>query len=83
MSAMGRAIQSLYLVLSVMGWCWWHALRRKPIQCLLGRKSLRTDRHAINQLKKGEFLWMGEAVTKGLVMVVSIKESEVRLSQRI
>jgi hypothetical protein len=75
MSAMGRAIQSLCLVLSVIG----SMVARAPsladsVPFWGAKASVPIDR-PINQLKKGEFLWMGEAVTTGpVVMVVSITE---------
>src|SRR6202521_817521 len=75
MSAMGRAIQSVLLVLGVIGGVvarapaladsvpFWGATASVPIDT------------PINRLKKGEFLWMGEALTTGpVVMVVSITE---------
>jgi hypothetical protein len=72
MSAIGRAIQLLCLALSVMGAAapaladsvpFWGAKASVPIDTPIGL------------LKKGEFLWMGEAVTAGpVVMVVSITE---------
>jgi hypothetical protein len=75
MLSMGRAAYLLCLVLSVTGAAvplvpaladsvpFWGAKTSVPIDT------------PINQLKKGQFLWMGEAVTSGpVVMVVSITE---------
>src|SRR5271157_540326 len=73
MYAMRRAIHSFCLVLSVMG------VRLAPaladsVPFWGARASVPIDT-PINQLKKGEFLWMGEAVSTGpVVMVVSITE---------
>ena len=54
---------------------WRSRLRRGPIQSLFGAQKPPYRDTPINQLKKGEFLWMGEAVTAGpVVMVVSITE---------
>src|SRR5580700_5900051 len=68
----GRTVRSLCLLLSVMALSlpalgdsvpFWGAKASVPIDT------------PINQLKKGEFLWMGEAVSTGpVVMVVSITE---------
>src|SRR6202789_3143154 len=75
MSTMGRAIHLLCLAVSVAGGM---ALRAPaladsvPFSC--AKACVRIDT-PIGQLRKGEFLWMGEAVTTGpVVMVVSITE---------
>src|ERR1700689_5154810 len=75
MSSMKRAVRLFCLLLSVTGSVapqvpgladsvpFWGAKASVPIDT------------PINQLKKGQFLWMGEAVTTGpVVMVVSITE---------
>jgi hypothetical protein len=72
MSAMGRAIQSLCLVIGA-------AVAPAPALAdsvpFWGAKASVPIDTPISQLKKGEFLWMGEAVTTGpVVMVVSITE---------
>jgi hypothetical protein len=75
MSAVGRAIHFLGLALVVIV-C---AARQAPALAdsvpFWGAKTSVPIDTPINQLKKGEFLWMGEAVTTGpVVMVVSITE---------
>jgi hypothetical protein len=70
MSAMGRAIQSLYLVLSVMGGVVARAPALADSVPFWGAKASVPIDTPINQLKKGEFLWMGEAVTTGPVVMV-------------
>src|SRR5277367_5336933 len=75
MSVMGRAFQPLCLLLSVMG----SALVQAPALAdsvpFWGAKTSVPIDTPIDQLKKGDFLWMGEAVTAGpVVMVVSITE---------
>ena len=73
MPAMRRTIQSCCLLLSVMGVAQSPALA-DSIPFWGAKASVPIDT-PINQLKKGEFLWMGEAVTTGpVVMVVSITE---------
>lgn len=78
MSAMRRAIQLCCLLLSIMG------VARSPalsdsIPFWGARTSVPIDT-PIDRLKKGEFLWMGEAVTTGpVVMVVSITEQRAYL----
>jgi hypothetical protein len=75
MSAVGRAIHSLGLVLSVMGGLGAPAPALADSVPFWGAKASVPIDTPINQLKKGEFLWMGEAVTTGPVaMVVSITE---------
>jgi hypothetical protein len=75
MSAMGRAIQSLCLLASVVGGVLGHTPARADSVPFWGAKASVPIDTPINQLKKGEFLWMGEAVTTGpVVMVVSITE---------
>ena len=75
MSRVGRAIQSLCLVVSVMGGLVLQAPARADSVPFWGAKDSVPIDTPINQLKKGEFLWMGEAVTTGpVVMVVSITE---------
>src|ERR1700678_3821315 len=75
MSAVGRAIHSFCVVLSVMGVVVLQAPARADSVPFWGAKASVPIDTPINQLKKGEFLWMGEAVTTGpVVMVVSITE---------
>src|SRR5260370_17701377 len=75
MSAMERAIQSLCLVLSVMGGVVARAPALADSVPFWGAKASVPIDTPISQLKKGEFLWMGEAVITGpVVMVVSITE---------
>ena len=75
MSAKGRAIQSLCLVLSVTGGLVARAPALADSVPFWGAKASVPIDTPINQLKKGEFLWMGEGVTAGpVVMVVSITE---------
>src|ERR1700733_572674 len=75
MSVMGRAIRPLCLVLSVMGSAVVQAPALADSVPFWGAKTSVPIDTPINQLKKGEFLWMGEAVTAGpVVMVVSITE---------
>jgi L,D-transpeptidase catalytic domain len=73
MSAIRRAIQPLCLALSIM------CMTLTPVLAdsvpFWGAKASVSVDTPINQLKKGEFLWMGEAVNTGpVVMVVSITE---------
>jgi hypothetical protein len=75
MSAMGRAIHSLGLVLGVMACVAPQAPAVADSVPFWGAKASVPIDTPINQLKKGQFLWMGEAVTTGpVVMVVSITE---------
>ena len=75
MSAMGRAIHSLYLVLGVMACVAPQAPAVADSVPFWGAKASVPIDTPINQLKKGQFLWMGEAVTTGpVVMVISITE---------
>src|ERR1700744_2611539 len=75
MFAMGRAVRSLGLVLSVMGGVAVQAPARADSVPFWGAKTSVPIDTPINELKKGQFLWMGEAVTTGpVVMVVSITE---------
>ena len=75
MSAMGRAIHSLGLVLGVMACVAPQAPAAADSVPFWGAKASVPIDTPINQLKKGQFLWMGEAVTTGpVVMVVSITE---------
>src|ERR1700678_4651293 len=75
MSVLGRAIRPLCLVLSVMGGAAVQAPALADSVPFWGAKTSVPIDTPINQLKKGEFLWMGEAVTAGpVVMVVSITE---------
>src|SRR5271155_2676294 len=75
MSAMRRAIHSLGLVLGVMACAAPQAPALADSVPFWGAKTSVPIDTPINQLKKGEFLWMGEAVTTGpVVMVVSITE---------
>src|SRR5271155_3314292 len=75
MSAMRRAIHSLGLVLGVMACVAPQAPAAAGSGPFWGAKASVPIDTPINQLKKGQFLWMGEAVTTGpVVMVVSITE---------
>jgi hypothetical protein len=75
MSAMRRAIHSLGLVLGVMAGVAPQAPAAADSVPFWGAKASVPIDTPINQLKKGQFLWMGEAVTTGpVVMVVSITE---------
>ena len=66
--------KSLYLVLSVVGLAIQAPARADSVPFWGARASVPIDT-PIDQLKKGEFLWMGEAVTTGpVVMVVGITE---------
>ena len=74
MSAVRRAIHSFCLVLSVMGLALAAPALADSVPFWGAKASVPIDT-PINQLKKGEFLWMGEAVSTGPVaMVVSITE---------
>jgi hypothetical protein len=71
---MRRAIHSLCLVLSVMGVALPAPALADSVPFWGAKASVPIDT-PMNQLKKGEFLWMGEAVSTGPVaMVVSITE---------
>ena len=75
MSALRRAIQSLCVVMSVIGGVLLQAPALADSVPFWGAKASVPIDTPIDQLKKGEFLWMGEAVTTGpVVMVVSITE---------
>jgi L,D-transpeptidase catalytic domain len=76
MPAVGRAIQSLCVILSVVGGgVVLQAPARADSVPFWGAKDSVPIDTPISQLKKGHFLWMGEAVTSGpVVMVVSITE---------
>jgi hypothetical protein len=75
MSAMGRAIHLFCLVMSVTGGMALQAPALADSVPFWGAKASVPIDTPINKLKKGEFLWMGEAVTTGpVVMVVSITE---------
>ena len=74
MSAMRRAIHLFWLVLSVTGVALSAPALAGSVPFWGAKASVPIDT-PINELKKGEFLWMGEAVTTGpVVMVVSITE---------
>jgi len=74
MSAVRRAIHAFSLVLSVMGLAPAAPALADSVPFWGAKASVPIDT-PINQLKKGEFLWMGEAVSTGPVaMVVSITE---------
>ena len=74
MSAVRRAIHSFSLVLGVMGLALAAPALADSVPFWGAKASVPIDT-PINQLKKGEFLWMGEAVNTGPVaMVVSITE---------
>jgi len=75
MPATGRGILSLCVVLGVIGSVAALVPALADSVPFWGAKSSVPIDTPINQLKKGEFLWMGEAVTTGpVVMVVSITE---------
>jgi hypothetical protein len=75
MSGVRRAIRTLCLMLSVVGGVLLQPPARADSVPFWGAKASVPIDTPINQLKKGEFLWMGEAVTTGpVVMVVSITE---------
>jgi hypothetical protein len=74
MSAMPRIVHAFWLGLSVTGLAL-HAPALAESVPFWGAKASVPIDTPINQLKKGEFLWMGEAVNTGpVVMVVSITE---------
>jgi len=74
MSAMFRTIHLFWLVLSVTGVALSAPALADSVPFWGAKASVPIDT-PINELKKGEFLWMGEAVTTGpVVMVVSITE---------
>src|SRR5579862_6651243 len=74
MSALHRTIHAFWLVLSVTGFVL-HAPALADSVPFWGAKASVPIDTPISQLKKGEFLWMGEAVSTGpVVMVVSITE---------
>ncbi len=74
MSGMRRTIHSFWLVLSVTGLALQAPALADSVPFWGAQASVPIDT-PINQLKKGEFLWMAEAVTTGpVVMVVSITE---------
>jgi hypothetical protein len=71
---MWRAIHLLCLMLGVTGLALQGQALADSVPFWGAKASVPIDT-PINQLKRGEFLWMGEAVTKGpVVMVVSITE---------
>src|SRR5580658_4521258 len=75
MSAIGRAVQSLCVVLSVIGGVALQTPARADSVPFWGARDSVSIDTPINHLKKSEFLWMGEAVnTVPVVMVVSITE---------
>src|ERR1700678_669979 len=77
MSAVGRAIHSFCVVLSVMGVVVLQAPARADSVPFWGAKASVPIDTPINQLKKGEFLWIGDAFTAGpVVMVVSLTEQK-------
>jgi hypothetical protein len=74
MSVIRRAIQAFWLVLSVTGLALGAPALADSVPFWGAKESVPIDT-PINELKKGEFLWMGEAVSTGpVVMVVSITE---------
>jgi hypothetical protein len=74
MYTMGRAAHLFCVVLTVMGVALQAPAMADSVPFWGAKASVPIDT-PINQLKKGEFLWMGEAVTTGpVVMVVSISE---------
>ena len=75
MGAVGRAISKLWLILGVMGGIAPIVPAQADSVPFWGAKSSVPIDTPIDRLKRGEFLWMGEAVTTGpVVMVVSITE---------
>src|ERR1700678_4475008 len=75
MSVLGRAIRPLCLVLSVMGGAAVQAPAQADSVPFWGARASVPIDTPIDKLKKGEFLWIGNAVTAGLlIMVVSITE---------
>jgi hypothetical protein len=75
MSTMGRAIHLFCLVTSVTSGVALQAPALADSVPFWGAKASVPIDTPIDQLKKGEFLWMGEAVTMGpVVVVVSITE---------
>ena len=74
MSTIHRTIRSFWLVLSVTCLALQAPVLADSVPFWGAKDSVPIDT-PINQLKKGEFLWMGEAVNTGpVVMVVSITE---------
>src|SRR3984893_7865432 len=74
MSAERRAIHAFWLVLSVTGMVL-HAPARAHSVPFWGAKTSVPIDTPLDKLKKGEFLWIGDAVTSGpIVMVVSVTE---------
>jgi hypothetical protein len=74
MSAMRRAVHLLCVMLTVTGVALQAAALADSVPFWGAKASVAIDT-PINQLKKGEFLWMGDAVSAGpVVMVVSISE---------
>jgi hypothetical protein len=74
MSTMGRTAHLFCLVVSVMGVALQAPALADSVPFWGAKASVPIDT-PMNQLKKGEFLWMGEAVTTGpVVVVVSITE---------
>jgi hypothetical protein len=72
---MKRAVRLFCLVLTVTGGMALQGPARADSVPFWGAKASVPIDTPINQLKKGEFLWMGQAVTTGpVVMVVSITE---------
>lgn len=72
---MARAVQLFCLVLSVTAGVATHEPALADSVPFWGAKASVPIDTPISNLKKGEFLWMGEAVTRGpVVMVVSITE---------
>jgi len=74
MSAMSRTIHSFWLMLSITGLALQPPALAESVPFWGAKASVPIDT-PINKLQKGEFLWMGEAVATGpVVMVVSITE---------
>lgn len=74
MSATRRTIPSFCLVLTVMGIALLAPALADSVPFWGAKSSVSIDT-PINQLKKGQFLWIGDAVSSGpMVMVVSITE---------
>jgi hypothetical protein len=74
MSAIRRAVHSLCLMLGITGMALQAPALAESVPFWGAKASVPIDT-PIDQLKKGEFLWMADAVSKGpVVMVVSITE---------
>jgi hypothetical protein len=75
MPAVRRTVRPLYLLLVTIAWVAPFAPALPGSGPFWGAKASVAIDTPLNQLKKGEFLWMGDAVTTGpLVVVVSLTE---------